>query len=491
MNYDTMDIGYTSIILDLDILVNLDIDILKNNLRQKHNNSIFLSPGITYTKNESYIQIDSISNIQNAYKALILIAPDTIDTLIDDTMEIDDMDNVNKYIYSSDLFNHTIGHCYIIWDKDRDICGIWEVCLHNNTSIESGNYFIETLLDSLAVNIPSTTSLWIGVSLNNNIFWDIISLYTTFGFKEPFMFKNDPFTKNDWNTMGGIVQFIRKNQYIDTKNIQSEKVKTEVFYIITENRNIRSLTTKNCSINLRFNTSFAKWLSKVPFGNLTLNHDKTLSQKELGGVLIIDNIYINNQQKFIGELVLNTKYNTIIGTERQVNIIEGRYTFHSHPVNSIDTNLALATPSAKDFAGFLFLALSKNAIFHSVITEEGIYIISLHPKWITEEIIKQLKSNPPYKIVQENMEWNNIGFIQNKNKLPKELIPDYLEKIQKQQLQIFLGKEIFYVQFLDWQSVLTGKDTTIWYPTINDECFITEKNITVFNKFFPSQKIPI
>lgn len=505
MSEEQMDLGSMAILIDIDILLekNLDVSILGNNLQEKSRECSSLSAGITYrgntnNVNEPYKPLDAFSHLKNAYKALILVVPENIDELIDDyvkdPMEEDNpnVKTVTKYLTSSQLFNHTIGHCYIVWDKDQDVCGIWELCIHREKGLGLGSIFMETLLDTLTLNIPSTTLLWLIVSLNNSMFRSAVSLYTKYGFDNPFMYKNDPFTKNDWNTIGGGVQLTRRNEYIDPEDIQKEEARNEVYYIIYENINIRkNLSEKFCRINLKYNTSFGRWLSKLPKGNLTLNFDKTLTQKELGGIMTVDNIH-QIQDTYAWELILDKDYETIIGTEDQVNIVEGRYTFHTHPINTIlSRDLVLATPSAKDFSGFLHLALNKNAVFHSVITEEGIYILSLHPMWLTEQNFELLKKYPPYNEIVQGMEWNQMGFIQDKNVRTGDLVSRYLKKVEEQQQKILNGKPIFTVQFLYWSDIFLNKYFSVGYPTIHGECFPTERNILQFNKLYPANAVPI
>lgn len=496
-----MDLGFMALVFDIDILVNkkLDFSILANNLQEKHKKCEFLSTGSTYEENMDYKPLDAFSHLKDILKALILVVPDNIDLLIDDyvtdTMDEDNTNirTVTKYLTSSQLFNHTLGHCYIVWDKEQDICGIWEICIHKEKNFGFGGIFMETLLDTLTLNIPSTALLWLAVSLQNQMFQSAVSLYTKYGFDNPFMYKNDPFTFINWNNMGGIIQLTRKNEYIDPKDIQKEEARNETYYIINENINIRknSLSEKFCRMNLKYDISFARWLSKLPKGNLTLNPDKTLTQKELGGVMTINNIH-QIQNTYGWELILDKNYETVIGTEEQVNIVEGRYTFHTHPINTIQNkDLVIAIPSAKDFVGFLSLALTKNAIFHSIITEEGIYILSLHPIWLSEQSFEVLKKKPPYNLIIQGMDWNQMGFIQDKNTPISELVPKYLLKVEEQQQKIFKGNPIFTVQFLSWYDIFINKYFSIAYPTIYGECFPTERNILEFNKLYPTYTVPI
>lgn len=244
-----------------------------------------------------------------------------------------------------------------------------------------------------------------------------------------------------------------------------------------------------CTLSLSFNKNFAEWLHALPQENLTINNDGTITQKELGGVMDLTTLYEDQVNKtYHWELDLDNNYHFQLGTESQVNITEGKYTFHSHPIQIIEERkLKIGMPSGADFRGFLGLALSQASVMHTVVAQEGLYIISLSNELLLYPNYIQLLENTPdlYNEVAKQFEWINIvrdiRNLEGRQDLgdtplyPQE-IEAYVVIINTKRLSqwgqggAFGLPPIFNIQFFNWDQIFDYQIFQISYPKSASFC---------------------
>lgn len=422
------------------------------------------------------------------------------------------------------IYNESLGHCYFTWDKKQNICGIWDVCLHKlRAGIGLGSKLMEAILDILLTHLPDDTILWLGIDMRNKNFYKVASLYAKFGFKSPLISDTDPFGNNWIETLPyGFISMKRINDYIDPLDINRESVLTHIKYIRRNFININNIgniitdidnddtfmddSNLSCTLNMRFNKSFAKWLKRLSLSGSSLNENGTVTQKEISSSFFLDNPKENSNGKIIWEIIRDKKVEKKFGKEEEVNVEQARYNFHTHPREAYLSNkVKIGYPSWPDYLAFLTMSLYNEikTIFHCVITIEGIYTISITDFWINNfnrlqnligEIIHTKDSK---KIVQINKQTqdaiiNNIGV---PNVFPRDDIKttEQAGKIYSEYINnigniihdnngFVYSNPVFHVSFNTWDEIINGQVISIYYPTLYKQCFIKHKTIKDFEK---------
>jgi hypothetical protein len=191
------------------------------------------------------------------------------------------------------------------------------------------------------------------------------------------------------------------------------KTKSNILQFRFENETIRRL----------------KYFSKI--GN-SINNDKTITQKEITGCF--------NVQKMDNQLVYILQFcdeSFKLGTEEGAEIISCRFSFHSHPFGLYDVyKFKLGWPSNFDYLAYLY-SVQNHTLFHIVISNEGIYIISLSDEW---------SKNTDFRITDELN-----SFILDKYKIKKTdsdlSLKKYINKINGIN---YKNKRIFNMEFRSW-----------------------------------------
>ena len=143
-----------------------------------------------------------------------------------------------------------------------------------------------------------------------------------------------------------------------------------------------------------------------------------------------------------------------IGDEEEVDAVWSRYNFHTHPKKAYENHgVVRGWPSSQDFVGFL--ELDNETIFHTVVTLEGIYIISLSSEWKgkLKDINKKYISKH-YDIDHESQ----ITFDQ------------YIDKINAKK---YKGSQLFDVIFLTWKKA--SETFPVYFAKTKDKCLATEE----------------
>lgn len=407
----------------------------------------------------------------SSIQAIILVLPEQIV----ETITLLSITDVNTWINSQEPFQHSLGHCYITYDKIKDVCGIYDICLHNQYLYQKGNGSIlfEAVLDTLLSQLPNSTTLWLGIHIDNQHFENVAALYSKFGFTAPFMSDSDPF--------GNIQAFLflslsRLNDYIDPLSIDRESTLNEILYTITQYK--KASDGSPCIINAYFNKSYAKWLRKLSLSASTLNPDGSITQKEVGGAFVIEKPKKSNiKDQFVWEITFDKNKGINVTNEESVVLMVGRYNFHTHPRALYNKyKVTIGTPSGPDYVAFLKSVLLSGTVFHCVISVEGIYIIYINPYWTThmKELVFNIKAVgiPLYEFISSNFEIPfNIRYVIKNDIIAVTRL--YIDIINNK--VVFDNKPpIFKVSFLSWEEVDNTAIIHIPYPIMFSQCFATE-----------------
>tara|TARA_A100001011_G_scaffold399975_1_gene511445 strand:+ start:6517 stop:7707 length:1191 start_codon:yes stop_codon:yes gene_type:complete len=361
---------------------------------------------------------------RNSQLGLILIIPETI------YQELDQHKEKINFI-DTDYFVEQIKSCtYILFQKSKKICEI----------LLPSEYNIQYILPCILKEFGSNTKI-------------IVSI---------------PFKKR--NTIETFVQLNFGHPHICNKSIYSTKnypIKTicliydgskasmdEVNYLI---RNERS--DNYCVLKAQFSERTVDYFKKLPI----TGGFKEEKQHEIAG---------NMSAKLKGDIhIIDYNEDTIKrGQETGVDIVEGAFNYHSHPKQAYEKyEVKYAWPSMQDYIGFLLAIIEDDTIFHVVVTQEGLYIISLTKYWAI-----------------------------NRDKLTKSSTGDHIEKNYKKSLKS-QGTPYDYIKWvheIDYQGhgplflvqyLETKKISSIFllpYTKIGDNCFTCQKSKELYKKYY-------
>jgi hypothetical protein len=150
-----------------------------------------------------------------------------------------------------------------------------------------------------------------------------------------------------------------------------------------------------------------------------------------------------------------------IGEEENVDAVWSRYNFHTHPKKAYENQgVVRGWPSSQDFVGFLLL--DNETIFHTVVTLEGIYVISLSPDWKGK--LKDINK----KYILKHYDINHKRLI---------TFDKYIEEINSKK---YKGGQLFVVKYLSWEK--TGDIFPIYFAKTKDKCIVTEETFKMYKK---------
>ena len=320
---------------------------------------------------------------------------------------------------NSDIFIQTISDIfYIIYDKENKIIEIVG-------EIETYDQ-LKHVLESIYVYAPSETFIWSGMVSRDNC-----NKYIKLGFDNPYIAQKSPILKYKCNS--SMISFFKYNK--NTK-IDVNSVKNKLKYITEIDGN-------TCSVNIRFTTNAIKYLKKINGPKSTNEQSGALSVTKVTDDMVFE---------------LGPDPNSInSGAEEEVDAVWSRYNFHTHPPKAYkNNNVVKGWPSSQDYVGFL--QLNNHTICHTVVTMEGLYIISFSHEW--DKNIKNIDHNyilDDYDIDHKS----DISFDQ------------YVDKINSKTYK-HTGKKLFNVKFMLWE--MATKQFSVYYYKTNNKCLATEEN---------------
>ena len=343
-------------------------------------------------------------------------------------------DRIN-YIKSKEFYNSIIEVYYVIYNNEKKICEIRET-IYNYEHLS---------IVVLAINkfLPKDIMIWTGVIEKD------FEKYVKVGFVDPYITNKSPLNHR-FNEEG--VAFFKNN--VPETDIDIKFVMNNVEYIKKNN------LSKNCIVYARFTKSAVNFLKKINKPISKVNNKGNISQKELSGALVVKNILnINGQNIF--ELTEDPK-SVETGMVEEVEAVWSRYNFHTHPKQAyINHNVTNGWPSCQDYIGFI--DLRGETIFHTVVTLEGLYIISFSSYWVDK--ISQISK----KFVIKKYDINH------KRKISFQRYVEIVNNIK------YKGKPLFVVKYMDWEN--TNQIFPAFYSKIKDTCVATEQSKQKIEKY--------
>ena len=393
-----------SILVDIKYLHESNI----NKLLQKNNNA-----QISYRS-------DSRSNINKIGMILILSSSyfDIINKLPKGVERV-------EYINSEKFINNIIAVYYVIYNIKNKICEIREI-IYNQEHLKD-------IVKSTDTYLPKDVTVWVGI-----ITAEKSGMYIKEGFSYPYKCDRSPLGFK-FQTSG--LAFIKKN---NISLLNHSSIKNKIKYLD------RSITDKKyCTIYIRFTPETLKYLKQI---NQT-------GDKELSGSLVVGKVIEKNKKIFFE---LSSKPNSVIyGGEEEVDAVWSRYNFHTHPKKAYENHgVKNGWPSSQDYVGFL--DLKNHTIFHTVVTLEGVYIISLSQEF--DEDIGKISR----KYIIKNYDINHLD-----NITPLK----YIEKINAKK---YKGKQLFNVKFMDWNNA--SEIFPIFFNQTGGKCLVTDETFDISQK---------
>jgi hypothetical protein len=348
----------------------------------------------------------------NAVGVIYLIPKDNYKKLLNTSTDMK-----SSYVNSDSFIKSIDGFYFIIYNKQRKICEI-------RGHIEDKH--LKNILESLSEYLPIDIRIWVGVVPLNKT-----DSYIKAGFDNPYVTDHSPLL----HTFGYKGISFSKLNSNNKKDIDSVRNKLN---------NAVNQSDKICNMYCRFSSRAIHYFKKI-------NDPNNKNQKELSGSLKVSKV-IRNYNKTIFEL--SPDHNSLIhGSEDEVHAVLSRYNFHTHPKKAYDNQGVIrGWPSSQDFVGFL--GLNDHTIFHTVVTLEGIYIISLSNEYTGK--ISDINKKFVYSHYDINHE-TEISF------------NEYVKRINAKK---YKGKQLFVLQYLPWNK--SNKEFPIYYSKTKDKCLTNQ-----------------
>lgn len=309
--------------------------------------------------------------------------------------------------------------------------------------IEGGSY-LSQILDAILTYLPNTD--WIFTIPSD------VKAYIAQGFGHPIMVTKTPFGDE---LPKETIAVLRKNE-INTKKIKVSKVHDKIIFA--------KQPGTTCKFIFQICPYAQRVLQKLSTqAGVTLNKDKTITQKEVSGGLKIINIK-NDKEVPVFILGLDNSL-TVYNQEEEADISPSLYNFHTHPKKAyIHHQVKFGWPSVDDYSAYLRSIEDNYTIFHLVASIEGVYIISLTPYYA----IHLNELNISYQFIAKNYDLRkNVTSLK-----------EYLNIVNKIK---YGDSPIFEVQFSNWHS---SKIFEVCYPRWYGNCFYSEKTLKLYQKFY-------
>src|SRR3990167_5939316 len=231
--------------------------------------------------------------------------------------------NVPSGRASSDINNYLI--------HNKKICQLFVTCTNN----------LPKILELCYSNLSHDLILWVSIPLSS-ILTGCIENFIDNGFCSPYIGNETPFGKKIEHSL----VLTKKNENV-SQSINSKRIILNSMYILQQYRTGET----SCNMFAKFSTKAIQYLKKLSRMGHTRNRDNSISQKELGGELIVNKVTEGNGQ-YVYEIGVN-KESVKPGVEEEVSVFSTRYNFHSHPEEAyVRHNVDKAWPSLTDYFGY-------------------------------------------------------------------------------------------------------------------------------------------
>jgi hypothetical protein len=328
-----------------------------------------------------------------------------------------------SYINSKYFVESISGSYFIVYSKDKKLCEI-------RGQIDDPEH-LNDVLCSLVKYLPNDITVWAGIVPKSKS-----NTYIKAGFDNPHMADHSPLDYK-FNIKG--MAFSRPNT---RKKVDRKSVLNKLNHASKQPSNV-------CTMYARFTPKAVTYLKNINNKN----------EKELAGSLEVSKV-VKNGNKVVFELSPDPK-SVIYGEDEEVSAVWSRYNFHTHPKKAYENHgVVRGWPSSQDYVGFL--GLDNETIFHTVVTLEGVYTISLSPSY--EGKMKDINK----KFVHKHYDINHES---------KITFNGYVKRINA---KTYKGKQLFIVQYLPWRNA--SKPFPIYYAKTKDKCLATEESFKMYKK---------
>ena len=338
-----------------------------------------------------------------------------------------------NYMNSEEFVNNINAIYYVVYNSNNKLCEIRE-------NIDNKSH-LKDVVKSTVSYLPADVTIWTVIITPENS-----DNYIEEGFTQPYKCDKSPLGFK-FNTSG--LAFIRKNKSAND-NVRSRlnhsSIKNKIKYLDIEDKN-HSL---KCTLYAKFTPETVEYLKKI--------NRPTDSDKELSGSLVVSKVInTDSDGKIVFELSSNPN-SVISGLEEEVDAVWSRYNFHTHPKKAYENHgVKNGWPSSQDFVGFL--DLKNHTIFHTVVTLEGVYIISLSKD--CDENINKI--NRKYILKHYNI--NHLD-----NITPKQ----YINKVNAKK---YKGKKLFDVIYMNWNNAT--QIFPVFFEKTKGSCLVTDDTFDI------------
>ena len=370
-----------------------------------------------------------------------------------------------------ELLKEILGSVVIHVDNSKELIGIYDVCLHNLDKTGYGSVIMNVVLSCIEINFKNINyTLHLGVLIENIQFDKVSYLYTSVGFKDPYISDTDLFG----NKYGNEIMFLTKSihSYIQDETIvnRNYNILMDIYYHYKHQ--------KTCSLLFQFDKSVIYRARLFPYLGLSgikgIHQAKELFREHAGAFRIIDSNRDKKTTLFklgMETIAENSQIKFITGQEESVAYVEALYNFHTHPVSGhLKYGWIIQTPSSADFWVFFYRGIRSTTYFHSVITVEGMYILSL-----SKAFIEMYKDN--YEGIMNTTDssyFNKFEYpIENRQDdrfFSEELVEEHINKYFVW-LNRMNSENYFHVQFFYWKNLTKETIIEIHYISENNKCY--------------------
>jgi hypothetical protein len=415
------------------------------------------------------------------------------------------------------LLDNILGHAILDYTflPSKNIIGIFSICLEQPAKPGYGSVIFNIVLTYLEFTKPKDTHLWLGIDLNNTEFLKVLHVYTSFGFRFPFISNTNPFDPTG-QTINPIVGLFKRIG----DNVPDESTTTTEYNKVSDMANQylykKSNPSHACEISFKFDKSVILksrlWcylgINNQQFTISPESSDPSLGiYREYGGSYKIYNSEIISGKvcyKLSFETMTNWEINVAIGEKLEVQVPASSYTYHVHPLGGYrHVNILIGPPSGPDIEYFLFSLASVydttvSTQFHTVIAIEGIYILSLHLDAIEridhlKTVITQLSSTQnslitttyEYPLSFRAFDWTNPSSFGSDPSIVETNISNYITWFNGKNREI-TGYNLIKLEFIPWKRLDKNTIFKINVPSIVDQCFPHSDDYKSLHYFNPA-----
>lgn len=334
--------------------------------------------------------------------------------------------NLKNNFYIIFIYNYeSINSIYYLLYKEKNEYKIGEL-----SYIEDKH--IKPILESISRYFPKDIILWSGI-----IPQEQYKTYIENDFNHPYKCNKSPLGNK---VMNPGIAFIWQKE--DIEALDKKSIENTINFLKKVPLSYKN--NSKCNIYARFTPEAIKYLKDI--------NSQDTSDIELSGSLLVKKVsYIDGI--IVHELYSNPK-SVIKGEKETVDAVWSRYNFHTHPIKAYNNNrVKKGWPSSQDYVGFL--DLNNNTIFHTVVTIEGLYIISISQEWKgnTEKIDRH------FVLEHYNISHNS-----------KHSFQEYVDSVNDIK---YKGTRLFVVKFMPWNKA--SDIFPVFYEKTDNVCLATDK----------------